>query len=1523
MRHLRQQLIQLLDQSRREQKIGRMSTRLTAALVQDFQKLLPFKMPQTKVEMGDRMLSHGDLHRHIITIRCPDQAFYLDAIKGYLLRKGVQPLMQQTMVMAIECDEFGCSLELRQPGADPDKNFMFISLHISATLVPDLRHMVADIRAILHSVELSVADFGPMNETVRDCVGALAGRLPEAAELLAWLNDNRYIYFGMQQNGDRLGLLRNKRTCAHIAPGLLEAIDALPPPEQPGVEWLLLDVMHRFLYATGYVEIFRIAWPERADGRLHTVYVLGHFSRSARYTNAGTLPVLGHAWQELAESRELRHSAFYRREVRTIFDRMSKPALLATRPLDWLAPMKAVIDMSGPTETVCQFVRPRLGNTVMLFVAMAADRFGPNTLKALLTDLTAHGLVIHGHENFGVGPHRLLLIYADRQLADGKDVASLDETVLQETVHRNVIFWKDLAKAVLFRHSRKIDMPAALAELEALPKLYADLFPPEQFLADLSIRPQVTEGGRIHVRASNHGEAVELHILSPRPLMLGELVDLIRAFGLIAEREAVVGFGISGPAMQINCLHCQSPAGLTDDRLQQLRRGVEHVFNAEADHDALNRLLIMAGLTIEQIAIAITLRNHLVQLMPDAAPSPLTDMLLRHPQVTAALLELFAARHHPARQSNPAVALQAFERALESVETLTDDRWFRALGELVQAGLRTNAYTRRIDEPVAIKIAPEHLSFNGGPHLWREIFVHGVHLEGVHLRAGPVARGGIRYSDRPADFRTEIMELMATQTIKNGLIVPIGAKGGFVIRGGDGPEFVLRQYRTFIRALLGLTDNLLHGVAVPPAGIHVPEEDAADPYLVVAADKGTARFSDDANEESRLAGFWLDDAFASGGRHGYDHKAVGITARGAWTCVAHHFARLGQDAWTAPLSCIGIGDMSGDVFGNGMLLNPNLQLVGAFNHRHIFLDPAPDRRKAFAERQRLFTEAKGWGDYDPRRISKGGGVFERSAKSIPLADEARQVLGVEAKRLSGEALIQAMLKAPVDLLYNGGIGTYVKASAETHAEVRDPANNSVRVDAAELRCRVVGEGGNLGFTQQARLEYAAADGRINTDATDNSGGVDMSDHEVNLKILFSATPAGRIGIAERNRLLKRLTGEVTEQCLTDNLLQSRALTLAELNAAEHPHRLSRLVRELAEDGWLSADNAPGMERQELHRLRPMLSVLLGQEKNRLHARLSESNFRHSSLFADDFLRGYFPTTIHRRFTDELGRHPLAAEIVATRAVNHIVNDLGLTAVLLLQTLLEQPVEELVEGLLIAESLLDIPLLREAIWQRIADVEAAAGLQHALQLQVQRFTEELLQLQPVGNLDAGWLTQQHKAFRHFRHSLAAQGIAGSENSRFLDLLKNYAQAGLATDEAAHLASMPDLSQFAAALHLATARQLPLSRCLKASQACLHLLPFAEMEAPLRSTDWGEEEAHPLRREWLHRLAHLKTMAIGQLLESRAEPLAEGEKRWSRHAHWQELQAYRQAQGQEAETTPENRRMHLLLALSRLETLIEES
>jgi len=1549
MRHLRHQLIDLLDQARSQHRMDTVPPRLMAALVQDFLSLLP-KGKSKRIAMQCRTLTHGNLHRHIFTIRCPDQAFYLDAIKGYMSRCGIQPIGQQTMVARMECDADGCSLELKKPElrnvhAPDDDNFMFIALHLSATISPDPDPIRLDIQAILQAVDLSVRDFDAMRTSVAQTIAHLIGQQPDAAALLDWMNDNHYLYFGLQHQNKRLGLMKNSRVLKRVAPGLAGDIAAIAPAHVAGVEWINLCGSQHYLYSAASIEVVRMSWlTSGQDQQLESITLIGHFSRSARFANASYLPVLANHWRSLGNDNLLQHSAFYRREIRTLFDRMPKRTLLATRANDWLEPLKAIIDLADPLQLVASMITSIHGNLDTLLMAISSKRFGPVVMQRIVESLAKAGLKQQGYESFGVGPHRIILIAIERPSH------AIKAKKLHDLIRHCIVFWKDSAKAEILRHPDMFDIPATLKELEAISPLYQELFPPAQFSRDMQMRRRVLANARtyVHVRPKTSGSHsadehdIELHIYSLIQPSLGKLVDIIRAFDLDPVQESVVPFGCpeTEDCIHISVFTCRYSRHLHNDDATRLRRGLALVLNDKADHDLINALLIRSGLDIDAVSHLITLRNHLIQLMPDAAKLPLSDMMLRHPDVSAALHRLFAAHHLLAMPDDFLTAARtSFHQAMLKVASLSDDRWFRALAELVEAGLRTNAFIRQTGSPIGIKIDTSRLSFAANPKPYREIFVHGVHVEGIHLRAGAIARGGLRFSDRPADFRTEVLELMSTQTIKNGQIVPTGSKGGFVVRDGQGGDFVLAQYRHFIRSLLALTDNLSHGKVIAPEGIKIPPQDEHDTYLVVAADKGTARFSDAANSEAQAAGFWLDDAFASGGQYGYDHKAVGITARGAWVCAVHHFAKLGINAYTDPMTCVAIGDMGGDVFGNGMLLNPALQLIAAFNHQHIFIDPGldatnPDTAKAFKERQRLFAKVAGWNEYHTAVISAGGGVFERSAKSITLSAKVQQALGVDASALSGEALIQAILCAPVDLLYNGGIGTYVKASDETHADVRDPANNSVRINADELRCKVICEGGNLGFTQKSRIEFALAGGIINTDAMDNSAGVDMSDHEVNLKILLASLPGKALQKKQRNRLLEKLTDAVTEQCLKDNLLQSQVLTLAEVDAIAHPPRLQRLRDHLSQSGWLDPAVAPHIDDNALLHLRPQLSILLGQEKNRIHACLSDESFHTSSSFSQHLLNAYFPSALHQKHARHFIRHPLASEIIHTEAANHVVNHLGLAAVHHLQSMLDNSLSEIVEALLIAETVLDVKTLQQTIWDAGIDIgsdmEISLFLQRSLQEHVMLFAEDLLRLCPVTALDSQWIKQQQRGLSRFLKTISDPGMAALAGGNHAELLDSIANSNLNKTHALHMAAMPQLARSACAVHLASKLNIPLQRCLMASQACLKTLPIEAMEAPLRSSDWGSEDAHNLRREWLNRLTLLQSRAITQLLQRSGNQFETMSiTLWQQHRLWPDIATYRDQHLQSSTaTTPtgedrrsESRHMRLLLALTQLESVVD--
>jgi glutamate dehydrogenase len=713
----------------------------------------------------------------------------------------------------------------------------------------------------------------------------------------------------------------------------------------------------------------------------------------------------------------------------------------------------------------------------------------------------------------------------------------------------------------------------------------------------------------------------------------------------------------------------------------------------DALSDPLNALVLGAGLAWREVDLLRSYAEYAFQSGAVPARLTLPNALRTYPEATRLLVDLFAARFDPAREQTAgaraaavAEARKAFIRSLEQVSSLAEDRALRRLLRLVESTVRTNYYRHGGAQPthrsggapyISLKFACAELRDIIRSSLMYEVWVHSSRMAGVHLRGAKVARGGIRHSDRPDDFRTEVMGLVRTQSVKNAVIVPAGSKGGFITRyrhadpKAMGDE-AIAQYRTYVRGLLDITDNMVDGELVPAPGVVAYDE--PDIYMVVAADKGTARFSDIANGVSAEYGFWLDDAFASGGSNGYDHKKVGITARGGWECVKRHFREMGHDIQTEPFTVVGIGDMSGDVFGNGMLLSRQTKLVAAFDHRHVFVDPDPEAASSYEERKRLAGLGRSsWDDYDRSLLSKGGFVAPRGAKEVEITPEARRALGLadDVVVLDGESLIRAVLAAPVDLVWNGGIGTYIKAASETHLSVGDPSNDAVRVNASELRARVLGEGGNLGVTQRARIEYALAGGRNNTDALDNSGGVDMSDREVNLKILLTAgIAAGRLDRESRNKLLEELTPAVTELVLNDNRSQSLAVSLDEKRAAEGTDEFQQLMVGLEREGLLDRadESLPTAEVLAARRgqgeslVRPELAVLLAYSKLALKRSILENTLPDDPAAAE-YLERYFPAeAVAATGPEALATHRLRREIIASQLTNDLVDLMGSTFV---------------------------------------------------------------------------------------------------------------------------------------------------------------------------------------------------------------------------------------------------------------------
>ncbi len=700
-------------------------------------------------------------------------------------------------------------------------------------------------------------------------------------------------------------------------------------------------------------------------------------------------------------------------------------------------------------------------------------------------------------------------------------------------------------------------------------------------------------------------------------------------------------------------------------------------------NDDFNSLTLFAGLTWREVRVIRSFCQYLRQIGFPYSRSYMAGALAKHPEATKILMQMFFDKFDPADDApkDPSITKQhmADLRAyLEQVGNMAEDKIIRRLGDLIEACLRTNYFQTDKDgnhKPyLSFKFNSSRIPELPAPVPYAEIFVYSIKTEGIHLRGGNIARGGLRWSDRPEDFRTEVLGLVKAQMVKNAVIVPQGAKGCFIAKDlpdrSDRDAFIkagIESYKEFLCGLLDVTDNLVDDKVIPPDDVVRYDDD--DPYLVVAADKGTATFSDIANSIAEEYGFWLGDAFASGGSVGYDHKAMGITARGAWVSVMRHFAEMGKNIDEEDFTAVGIGDMSGDVFGNGMLLSEHIRLVGAFNHLHIFIDPNPDAAKSFKERKRLFELPRSsWIDYDKKLISKGGGVFSRQDKSIPLSKEIQALLDTKTKELPPDEVIKLLLKAEVELLWNGGIGTYVKAGDESHDDVGDRANNSVRINGSDLRCKIVGEGGNLGFTQKGRIEYARTGGRINTDAIDNSAGVDCSDHEVNIKIaLDKAVQNKRLTVAKRNKLLEAMTNNVAELVLIDNRLQTQALTIAEYQGMDIFESNARMMRALENNGMLDREVEFLPDEKKLNEMRAVkqtftraeLCVLLSYAKLALYEDIKDAELLNSDYFIHDLVR-YFPDAMQGDFKEEILAHPLRRDIIGTIITNSMINRAGIT-----------------------------------------------------------------------------------------------------------------------------------------------------------------------------------------------------------------------------------------------------------------------
>lgn len=1300
---------------------------------------------------------------------------------------------------------------------------------VIAGLEADLRSVLADVRSAVDdwsamrdraaALSLELRESGP--------VGLDPDDIAEAAELLAWLAGNHFTFLGYREydlivDEDGTDILVSRPTSGL---GILRSLEPTRKsfshlPEQVRAkarERKLLVVtkanrrstVHRPAYLD-YVGVKKFDADGNVVGEMRFLGLLA----AATYADSATvIPVIR---QTITRARDLSNFAANSHSSRDLLNfcqTFPRDELFQVSPQQLIDLARQVLAIGERRQTRMFTRDDDYGRFVSVLVYLPRDRYTTDVRQALTEIL---------HETYGAGQIDYVARVSESVLArlhfvvrmpTHEVIPEVDHTELLRRVVAATRTWDDdFLHALIhdFGEERGSDLYRSYAS--SLPEAYKE---------DVSARAAVADIDRLSALDDSTPSAVKLHdeVGRPegehrftlcrrgKPVVLFELLPIFASLGVDVLEERPYELVSEGrPSAWIYDVALRLPVREVDlvreDAAQRFSAAFLAAWRGQIEIDGLNALVTTTELTWREISWVRSWLQYAHQLGSPFSYQYSVRMTLANSAIVARLVALFTARldpqfAQPERDALSAEISSEIATLIDGVASLDADRILRQLHAIVMATLRTNAFQVDADggprPTVALKLSPHEIPGVPAPVPVYEIWVSSPRLSGVHLRFGSVARGGLRWSDRPEDMRTEILGLVKAQMVKNAVIIPVGAKGGFFVKRPRDPsdrilwiEDGIACYREFIRALLEITDNRVgDGISAPQNTVRL---DGNDPYLVVAADKGTAAFSDIANEVAADHEFWLGDAFASGGSHGYDHKEMGITARGAWESVKRHFREDDIDTQVDPITVVGVGDMSGDVFGNGMLLSSSLRLVAAFDHRHVFLDPDPDPGLSFAERQRLAgLERSSWADYDPRLISSGGGVYAKSLKAIPISGQVRTMLGLPPSvvSLTPNEVVQAILLAPVDLLWNGGIGTYVKAEWESNASVGDKSNDGVRVNGRELRCRVVGEGGNLGLTQGGRIEAALNGVQLNTDAIDNSAGVDCSDHEVNIKILLDMVVAdGDLTVKQRNELLAEMTDEVAEHVLADNYAQNQVLGYARaqsvellavhlrlMHALEARGLLDRALEVLPSDAQMNARRAANQGLTS-----PELSVLLSYVKIALTTDLSTSGLGAEEWFGS-VIRDYFPPVLVRRFADWIDRHPLRDQIIATLVANEMVDSGGITFV-------HRAIEE--TGASAVEVARAYTVAREvfglqAIWKQISELDGhvSTTVQTALHLEVRRLldraTRWVLALRG-GTVDVAGEIRRFRATVEHLAAVSDRLLVGSAHARFVEKVEHFVSLG---------------------------------------------------------------------------------------------------------------------------------------------------
>jgi glutamate dehydrogenase len=1381
----------------------------------------------------------------VVELVTDDMPFLVDSVTMELNRHGYGIDLVIHPVVRVRRDFNGQLIEVLATDADADDAIAESVLHAEVLREPDkeaLNELSEQIKRVLEEVRVAVRDWGPMQEQMRALVDELARRPPapldadelnETRAFLAWLADDHFTFLGYREyelletdagaglqahEGSGLGILSGPPQTAFTK--LSEK--ALALAKAPHLLVLTKANSRATIHRPAYLDYVGVKLFDD-DGHVTGEHrFLGLYTSAAYKQSPLAIPLLRGKVRGVLGGAGFPSDSHDAKALLEILETYPRDSLFQIETDELFEIAIGVLGL-GERQRLRLFVRrDPLDRFMACMVCVPRDRFNTENRERVAEILvetfggTQVDWSLHMSESVVVRIHYII------HLADGGPASYEVADVEAKLVQATRAWTDDLRDALIEEHGEELASQLFKRYESAFPPAYRADWVARSAVADIDRIEELGDGGPImslYRPLEAHEDAVRCKLFSSGGVSLSDVLPMFEHMGtrVVDEHPYEITPAGSGPIWIYDFgLRCAAEDVETVRELFQ--DAFLGVWRGELENDGFNGLVLKAALSGREITIVRALAKYLRQAGIAFSDRYMEETLLTHPEIAAMLVKLFKLRFDPDGsdvERADAIAEQ-IEHAIDDVRSLDEDRILRSFLAVVQAILRTNFFRPGDDGDsrpfLSFKLDPSKVPVLPLPRPRFEIFVYAPRVEGVHLRGGKVARGGLRWSDRREDFRTEVLGLMKAQMVKNALIVPVGSKGGFVVKRppAEGGREALQEegiacYKLFLGGLLDLTDNIVDGEVVPPPRVVRYDED--DPYLVVAADKGTATFSDIANGVSADYGFWLGDAFASGGSQGYDHKAMGITARGAWESVKRHFRELGTDIQTTDFTVAGIGDMAGDVFGNGMLLSPHTKLIAAFNHLHVFLDPDPDPEVSFAERKRLFELPRSaWSDYDASLISNGGGVFPRSAKAIPLSPQIKEALAIEDDELAPTELIRAILRAPVDLLWNGGIGTYVKATSETHGDVGDKANDVVRCNGAELRCRAVGEGGNLGLTQRGRIEYASSGGpkseggMINTDAIDNVAGVNCSDHEVNIKILLgSLVAAGDLTEKQRNELLVEMTDAVGEQVLYGSYTQTQAMSLALHQSASMLEVHERLIRQLEQVATLNREieflptEEVLAERKSAHGglLAPELAVVMAYCKIHLYTDLLESDLPEDEYLASD-LKCYFPPPLRERYSEQMRSHRLRREIVATMVANQLVDRAGTTFVFRLAEETGTTPSILARAYAVAREVFDMPAFWEAVEALDNHVDAHVQLDMLIEARrlVERATRWLARANPSAINIAGTVRYYKDGAKLLAGALP-DVLDSGDRWRFATRVDELETASVPADLAARVAGMSAL------------------------------------------------------------------------------------------------------------------------------------